>query len=290
MRIARSPIDMMEPEQAVGEHVLRTHRLEALLARFPVGPLGWHDYADFWLDRSLGVFLDYGCGSGSLLRRVVDRCSVCWGVDIDEEPLQRARCIPRVRVKAIVPGEPLPFGAATFDTVSITEVIEHVADERGVLAELTRVLKPGGHLLLTTPHRGLLTFLDPANLKFVAPQVHRFVHAVPLRNAAYYDARFGNGRKTKQNMIADFTLDQRPWHRHYKYEEIRAMTPPELETESWAVYFPAMRALWLLGTAVHIASFGGVKNTGDRFGRLKSLLSRRQTLRGDQLVVLFRKR
>jgi len=152
------------------------------------------------------------------------------------------------------------------------------------------VLRPGGHLLLTAPHRGLLTFLDPANVKFVVPRLHRFVHLLPLRNKTYYDARFGSARKTKQNMIADFTLDQRPWHRHYKYEQIRVLTPPALETVGWAVYFPAMRALWLLGTGVQIASLGRIKNTGDRFGWLKSLLSRRQTRLGDQLVVLFRKR
>jgi len=264
--------------------------LKQLRTGFPAGCLSWHDYADLWLDKSLGVFLDYGCGGGSLLRRVVDRCRECWGVDVDDEPLQCARQIPGVRVERIGPGEPLPFANATFDNVSISEVIEHVADERAVLAELTRVLKPGGRLLLTTPHRGLLTFLDPANIKFVVPRLHRFVHAVALRNRAYYEARFGSARQTRKNMIADFTLDQRPWHRHYKYEHIRALSPSELETVGWAVYFPAMRALWLLGTCVQIATLGRIKNTGDRFGWLKSVLSRRQTRLGDQLVVLFRKR
>jgi SAM-dependent methyltransferase len=238
----------------------------------------------------LGVFLDYGCGGGSLLGRVVARCRECWGVDIDDDRLEQARQVPDVRVKAIVPDDPLPFPDAKFDNVSITEVIEHVADERRVLAELTRVLKSGGRLLLTTPHRGLFTFLDPANIKFILPRLHRLVHLGPLRNNSYYDARFGDARKTERNMIADFTLDQRPWHRHYSFEQIRALTPPELETLSWEVYFPAMRALWLLGTAVQVASLGRIKNTGERFGWLKSVLSRRQTRLGDQLVVLFRKR
>jgi ubiquinone/menaquinone biosynthesis C-methylase UbiE len=271
------------------DKVAHTSALVQLRGRFPGRPLGWHDYADLWLDQPLGVFLDYGCGSGSLLRRVVDRCGECWGVDVDHEVLQLANQIPGVRTKAIAPGEPLPFPDATFDNASITEVIEHVADERAVLAELTRVLKPGGRLLLTTPHRGLLTFLDPANIKFVVPRLHRLVHVMALRNRAYYDTRFGSTRKTNQNMIADFTLDQRPWHRHYKYERIRALAPPALETVGWAVYFPAMRALWLLGTALQIAGLGRIKNTGDRFGRMKSLLSRQQTRLGDQLVVLFRK-
>jgi SAM-dependent methyltransferase len=282
--------DPIEAGPVVGSGVPGMPSLRQLRSCFPAGPLGWHDYADLWLDRSLGVFLDYGCGGGALLRRVVDRCRECWGLDVDEDALRRAAKIPGVRVRAIASCEPLPFPDGTFDTVSITEVIEHVADERAVLSELTRVLKAGGHLLLTTPHRGLLTFLDPANIKFVMPQLHRIVHAVVLRDPTYYEARFGSARRTRKNMIADFTLDQRPWHRHYKYEQIRALSPPELETVGWAVYFPVMRALWLLGTGVQIASLGRLKNTGDRFGRLKAVLSRQQTRLGDQLVVLFRKR
>jgi len=261
-----------------------------LRARFGTATLGWHDYADSWLGPSLGMFLDYGCGAGSLLRRVVPRCRECWGVDIDEECLRGASEIPGVRVKTVAPDRPVPFPDATFDNVSITEVVEHVADERLVLDELARVLKTGGRLLLTTPHRGLLTFLDPANIKFVAPKLHRLVHRVALRNCTYYEARFGSERRRRKNMIADFTLDQRPWHRHYKYEQIRALAPPELETVAWAVYFPAMRSLWLLGIALEMATLGRIKNTGDRFGWLKSTLSRRQTRLGDQLVVLFRKR
>jgi ubiquinone/menaquinone biosynthesis C-methylase UbiE len=280
----------IDPPCVAGEEVPRTPSLAQLRSCLRSGPLGWHDYADLWLGQSLGTFLDYGCGAGSLLRRVVDRCSDCWGVDIDDEPLQQASEIRGVRVRAIAADGCVPFPDATFDNVSITEVIEHVADERRVLGELTRVLKPGGQLLLTTPHRGLLTFLDPANIKFAVPRLHRFIHRIPLQNISHYESRFGSARKTKRNMIADFTLDQRPWHRHYKYEQIRALTPPELEPLAWAAYFPAMRALWLLGTGVQVASLGRIKNTGNRFGWLKSVLSRRQTRLGDQLVVLFRKR
>ena len=48
-------------------------------------------------------------------------------------------------------GLALPFGAQTFDTVVCSEVLEHVPDPACLLAEVTRVLRPGGHLLLTTP-------------------------------------------------------------------------------------------------------------------------------------------
>src|SRR5262249_26885354 len=137
-----------------------------LRTRFPSGVLGWHDYADVWLGEALGVFLDYGCGDGSLLRRVVERCHECWRLDVDGDRMKQASKLPGVRVRPLATDGGVPFPDATFHNVAITEVIEHVADERRVLAELSRVLKPGGRLLLTTPHRGLLTFFDPANIKF----------------------------------------------------------------------------------------------------------------------------
>jgi len=51
----------------------------------------------------------------------------------------------------IADGRTLPLGTAIADTVLLIEVLEHVPDPGRLLTELARVLKPGGHLLLTTP-------------------------------------------------------------------------------------------------------------------------------------------
>jgi SAM-dependent methyltransferase len=48
-------------------------------------------------------------------------------------------------------GARLPFRDASFDTVVLLEVLEHVADAPAVLDEIARVLKPGGRLLLSVP-------------------------------------------------------------------------------------------------------------------------------------------
>jgi len=49
----------------------------------------------------------------------------------------------------------LPFAGASFDTVIATELLEHLPDPRQCLAEVARVLRPGGHLILSVP------FLEP---------------------------------------------------------------------------------------------------------------------------------
>ena len=48
-------------------------------------------------------------------------------------------------------GLSLPFAEGSFDRVVASEVLEHVADDGAVIAELTRVLRPGGTLAVTVP-------------------------------------------------------------------------------------------------------------------------------------------
>lgn len=56
-------------------------------------------------------------------------------------------------------GEDLPFPAAAFDAVTAWDVLEHVRDPARVLAELARVLRPGGHALITAINRR--AWVDP---------------------------------------------------------------------------------------------------------------------------------
>ncbi len=57
------------------------------------------------------------------------------------------------RVAGVLRGDAtaLPFDDATFDVVITSEVLEHIPDDTGALAELTRVLRPGGVLAATVP-------------------------------------------------------------------------------------------------------------------------------------------
>jgi ubiquinone/menaquinone biosynthesis C-methylase UbiE len=56
-------------------------------------------------------------------------------------------------------GERLPFPDGRFDAVTAWDVLEHVQDPRAVLAEIARVLRPGGHALITAINRR--AWVDP---------------------------------------------------------------------------------------------------------------------------------
>jgi SAM-dependent methyltransferase len=53
----------------------------------------------------------------------------------------------------LVRGDRLPFDDAAFDRVAVVDMLEHVPDERAFVAELARVTRPGGRLVINTPHR-----------------------------------------------------------------------------------------------------------------------------------------
>jgi SAM-dependent methyltransferase len=53
---------------------------------------------------------------------------------------------------AVCPAEALPFKAASFDAVSSIAVLEHVVEHERAMAEIARVLKPGGRAYVAVPH------------------------------------------------------------------------------------------------------------------------------------------
>jgi SAM-dependent methyltransferase len=98
-----------------------------------------------------GRVLDNGCGLGTYLQALAPYSERRFGLELEFDRASQARAHATGVVQAL--GEQLPFAARCLDLVLSNEVIEHVDDDGLALAEMVRVLKPGGRLLLFCPNR-----------------------------------------------------------------------------------------------------------------------------------------
>jgi SAM-dependent methyltransferase len=99
--------------------------------------------------------LDLGAGDGAFAAELRAAGSDVVAVDVAEEALRRARVrVAGLDARRVEEGAPLPLDEDAVDVVWAGEVLEHVADVVGLLAEVRRVLRWGGTLLVTTPYHG----------------------------------------------------------------------------------------------------------------------------------------
>jgi len=118
--------------------------------------------ADFYTDLPMpGPVLDLGCGDGHFasvaFRQILDV-----GLDPWAAPLQEARQRSRYKLLTRGSGASLPFSDAAFATVVSNSVLEHIEDVEPVIAEVARVLKPGGRFYFCVPGPNFRRFLSVA--------------------------------------------------------------------------------------------------------------------------------
>lgn len=101
--------------------------------------------------------LDLGCGTGWFLIDAAKRGIPAVGLESSPAYIAQAHAAAKVAGVSIEVAngmaEALPFPDASFDFANVNEVIEHVEDPRAMLAELNRVLVPGGAAYLSVPNR-----------------------------------------------------------------------------------------------------------------------------------------
>jgi len=96
--------------------------------------------------------LDIGCGTGTMLGEL-RRFGDVHGVDAERAAVEFCHAQGETQVE-LAHGETVPHPDASFDLVSLLDVIEHVDDDQTLLGEAARVLRPAGELLVTVPAFG----------------------------------------------------------------------------------------------------------------------------------------
>jgi ubiquinone/menaquinone biosynthesis C-methylase UbiE len=139
--------------------------------------------------------LDAGCGSGPLFAELRDRGAIMTGFDKSAGMLEQARQRlgddADLRVADL--GSPLPFPDDTFDDVTASLVLHYLQDWGPALAELRRVLKPGGRLILSVDH----------------PFANTLMHLEAGRKADY----FATANWTEEWTLGGQTIPMSFWHR-----------------------------------------------------------------------------
>lgn len=138
-----------------------------------------------WLGKYSRI-LDFGCGPGDITARLSRHAKKAYGVDLYEADIRKAKELyPNIDFRA-VKGR-LPFPDGFFDAACAFEVLEHTdGHEAEILVELNRVLKTGGELFVTVPHRGLLWGLDPLNYRAYFPFLERIFPSKSNRTGEFH--------------------------------------------------------------------------------------------------------
>ena len=108
---------------------------------------GLLDRLERW--RGAGRLLEVGCATGLLLARARERGYTVRGVELSGDAVAHARGLGLDVHHGTLDDAALPEGA--FDLVFMGDVLEHVPDCRATLAQVARVLAPGGHVVVRGP-------------------------------------------------------------------------------------------------------------------------------------------
>jgi len=102
--------------------------------------------------------LDVGCDWGYVCLRLARAGAETWGIDIDESSVEFGRHLAAANNLKVTLQyanvRSLPFPSEHFDAVTMVETIEHIpqSERPSALAEIRRVLRPAGRIIITTPN------------------------------------------------------------------------------------------------------------------------------------------
>lgn len=147
------------------------------------------------LTRPDDAILDVGCGNGSILRRLQARgYRDLHGLELSDYAIERLSASGIAMHRGRLPDIALPD--ASFDVVIASQVLEHMIRRGRFVAELARVLKPGGRAFVFVPDDCLGPIEEPEHvIKYTAASLRSFLSRTfdVLSVESMHDANFAMG-------------------------------------------------------------------------------------------------
>jgi phosphoethanolamine N-methyltransferase len=169
--------------------------------------------------------LDIGCGAGGIDLALVRNHGAGYvtGLDVEDTVLARARELigraqltTRIGLVKVAPG-PLPFPPGTFEVVFSKDSLVHIRDKRALMAEVFRVLKPGGRFIASDwlighdgpPSAAMAAYIEAEGLDFGMASAGRYLEA--MRSAGFVEVS---------------AVSRNAWYREMAKEELERLRGP----------------------------------------------------------------
>jgi ubiquinone/menaquinone biosynthesis C-methylase UbiE len=145
------------------------------------------------------TILEIGCGYGVYIPILLKHASTLVGIDINQKYLAEAQKRNPKAILRVMSAEKLEFPNGFFDVVVMIEVIEHIPNDQWAMNEISRVLKPGGMLVMTAPNKlfpfethgikiGKRKFRFPLTLFFLFSPSYPLKIRMKIANARVYSS------------------------------------------------------------------------------------------------------
>ena len=210
------------------------------------------------------LLVDVGCSAGYIADTMASRGARTIGVDIDVEGLARAQASFGAGVGFLcASGDRLPFPDASVDVVVFNHIYEHVVDPVAVVADIARVLKPGGAVYLGLGNR--LGVVEPHYrlpfLSYLPPSVaDRYVRATG-RADSYYE-RFRTRRGLRRLVSAlprvwDYTVSILAEPERFAADDMVPASLRRLPPAVWRAALPLLPTYIWVGSPSQAGPAGG---------------------------------
>lgn len=174
--------------------------------KFDVGRV---NLSNRWIPKETKTLLDVGCSFGHGTNIFSKKSKKTYGIDPNKELIKIAKKnYPKINFQEGTM-EKTKFPKEFFDTIIVNDVLEHTPNEINSLNEMYKILKPGGILIITTPHKGLFSFLDVDNYTYYMKK-----HLPKTYNKLY---------KAKTGKLPKYREGYTQKHKHYNLKNYKEM-------------------------------------------------------------------